>query len=611
MALYGVVSGYIQGREYRIEWSATQSQEGNYSDLTFRHFLVNNPGYDLYIGSRENWVAIDGAWTSWESGAISTGGGSTIDLGTTWHRVYHNADGSKSIAIVGDFYVQAWLSGSYVEAITASGQIELDKIARGAILTAAPNFTDEGAPQISYQNTAGSIVSSITATIEKTNGTALATRMIPTTSGNYTFTFTASERSAMQAYCTGKSATVVFKLTTTRTDSSKFYSTLSKTLTIANAEPTLSPTVTDTNSATIALSGSSARVVYGESVLAYAFNATAKKGATITAYSLVYGNRTFATATGTIDNPQAAVFTFSVTDSRGYTTTQEIRPQVAAYTLPTCALSADMPTTAGDCSLTITGTYAAVNFGAYINAVTAVQYRMKEESGNWGAWINLGVLGAGSGRVSQQYTVTGLDYQKQYTFQARLADRLATVESETRTVKTTPVFDWGENDFSVNVLSRFRAGANVGGRLYCASGASFQTHANAHATLNGSVALNGAVTIGGEALSDYVIETGTSGVWTYRKWHSGRAELWGRWTNSVAPYASAGGLNYYRSGFKAHPFELSNIVYNFSGFISNQVMISAGVDSASSRTQTQLLAASTYGSLAGVTFTAYLCGNWK
>jgi hypothetical protein len=35
-----------------------------------------------------------------------------------------------------------------------------------------------------------------------------------------------------------------------------------------------------------------------------------------------------------------------------------------------------------------------------------------------------------------------------------------------------------------------------------------------------------AVTLG--FLKDYIVEQGTSGIWTYRKWNSGRAECWGR-----------------------------------------------------------------------------------
>lgn len=33
-------------------------------------------------------------------------------------------------------------------------------------------------------------------------------------------------------------------------------------------------------------------------------------------------------------------------------------------------------------------------------------------------------------------------------------------------------------------------------------------------------------------IDDYVVEQGTSGIWTYRKWNSGIAECWGYWTTT-------------------------------------------------------------------------------
>lgn len=38
---------------------------------------------------------------------------------------------------------------------------------------------------------------------------------------------------------------------------------------------------------------------------------------------------------------------------------------------------------------------------------------------------------------------------------------------------------------------------------------------------------------GAAALADFVIEQGTSGIWTYRKWNSGTKELWGKTTQSL------------------------------------------------------------------------------
>ena len=47
-------------------------------------------------------------------------------------------------------------------------------------------------------------------------------------------------------------------------------------------------------------------------------------------------------------------------------------------------------------------------------------------------------------------------------------------------------------------------------------------------------AFGGRVTLGGEELNDYVVESGESGIWTWRKWHSGVAECFG--TGEVKRY---------------------------------------------------------------------------
>lgn len=45
---------------------------------------------------------------------------------------------------------------------------------------------------------------------------------------------------------------------------------------------------------------------------------------------------------------------------------------------------------------------------------------------------------------------------------------------------------------------------------------------------------------------DYVIEEGTSGIWTYRKWASGVSECWGSISETVTSWGSWGGI--YESG---------------------------------------------------------------
>ena len=217
MALSGSISEYIKGREYRIEWSAAQDVSGNYSVITCTHYLINDGGYDLYIGERSNYCEIDGAEDSYTSPSISTGGGSTIELGTTTHTVYHNADGTKTAAISATFYIQAYLSGYYVDSITASGSIELDRIPRAATITNAPSFTDEDSPAIDYINAAGNEVNELLAGIFDANGIEeiVPYRTIDKSGGRYLFAFTDEERASMQAFVsTSKSATVRFYLRT-------------------------------------------------------------------------------------------------------------------------------------------------------------------------------------------------------------------------------------------------------------------------------------------------------------------------------------------------------------------------------------------------------------
>jgi len=46
---------------------------------------------------------------------------------------------------------------------------------------------------------------------------------------------------------------------------------------------------------------------------------------------------------------------------------------------------------------------------------------------------------------------------------------------------------------------------------------------------------------------DYIVEQGTSGIWTYRKWNSGIAECWGTYSGTVT-YSSASGAG---GGYRA------------------------------------------------------------
>ena len=43
---------------------------------------------------------------------------------------------------------------------------------------------------------------------------------------------------------------------------------------------------------------------------------------------------------------------------------------------------------------------------------------------------------------------------------------------------------------------------------------------------------------------DYIVEQGTSGIWTYRKWNSGISECWGVYTASSKTYSAHSGQSF-------------------------------------------------------------------
>ena len=132
MALSGTISNSIHSGHYtlRISWSATQNITANTSTITAKMYLVLDPSWSLSIKSRSNTCTIDGVATSFSSPAISSNGGSTILLGTVSRTVNHSADGTRNVGISATFNIDATISGTKYNSITASATVTLDTIPR-------------------------------------------------------------------------------------------------------------------------------------------------------------------------------------------------------------------------------------------------------------------------------------------------------------------------------------------------------------------------------------------------------------------------------------------------------------------------------------------------
>lgn len=468
MALKGTTKGKVTQNSshysYYMQWVATQSIAGNYTDITVWHYWTKD-GTTTFdsTAERDYGIVIDGTTYSGTKRMDYNPWPSDATISTATKRIYHNPDGSKSITI--STYANG-RAGSYGPSsssedsgdCTASATITFDTIPRAASITGAPHFTDEENPTITYSNPAGTAVTKLQACIANSAGTTVfaAYRDIDKSGTSYTFNLTEAEREALRwATINSNTLTVKFYVTTTIGDQI-YYSTLDKILTIANANPTLNPTVKDTGGYSTPLTGDANKIIKGFNYVTVSSGAAALKGASIKSQKITCGGQVIEAGSGGFSNVESNVFEFSATDSRGNTTTKTVTKEMIPYVKLSCNLAANNPTAEGDMALKISGNYYNGSFGAQNNTLE-VYWRFKENDGEYGEWTKI-EPSISNNTYSVSIELTGLDYQSSYTFQAKAIDKVATIETKEKRVKTTPVFDWGENDFEFNVPVKFNAG---------------------------------------------------------------------------------------------------------------------------------------------------------
>lgn len=325
---------------------------------------------------------------------------------------------------------------------------------------------------ILLDNTLGNSLTSIEVAISavETGQIICDYRSIDKTTRYYSFHFTEEEMDQFIALCSYNKTTAPIRYHLRyEYDGQTYNSYKDATFKInANAAVTIKPIAYDTFADTVRLTGDENVIIRGYSVVYANANATFYYGALQQSQSIVCGSRTIGLSSAYIDNPQSGTFKYTITDTNGYTIIETIEKPFIDYTSLTCSLKAALPTTAGTCELKIQGSYFNDTFGAVDNSL-ALHYRYKAEGEEYGNWITITPTISGHSYTAT-VTATGLDYQKAYTFQARATDELAIVLSNEDSVRAKPVFDWGKNDFKVNVPLIIPHGAEHGIFSYNSNG---------------------------------------------------------------------------------------------------------------------------------------------
>ena len=225
------------------------------------------------------------------------------------------------------------------------------------------------------------------------------------------------------------------------------------------------PVVYDSNTTTRALTGNE------EYLIRYYSHATCKISVDSTypldndMFIIRNGNSTIYGKTGTFENVESNIFTFSAEDSKGNIGTYRHSATMIPYVKLTCTMVSNRPDANGKMTVQCFGNYFSGSFGVRANHLT-VYWGYAKQGGSITSWETMS-----SSVISNTYsaihtfTIPNFDQNADYVFGCYAEDALSTATATPTTVRSTPVFHWGENDFKFEVPIAVNGDVDIAGDL--------------------------------------------------------------------------------------------------------------------------------------------------
>ena len=370
------------------------------------------------------YVSIDGTnySQSWSYGQKPISYNSDTVMFDKTVTIPHDPDGKKTI------YVSAYFQHNRFSSNSQGFNVTLTEIPRAATLIAAQDFQDTGNPQITYNNPAGSLVTSLQACISLDGSTAsVPYRDIPVDGTTYTFNLTSAERNTLLAATPNSNTLTVYFIVKTVLGGQTFTSSLNKVMTVVNANPTMEGiTYKDTNATTTAVTSDDQKIVQDVSTVQFRFQTiTALKGATLVNVAITINGVTKTSSMsgtsvsvkkvnyGIVNSSIDETATIVTTDSRGNTVTETVTISMLGWELPTGKISLWRKDNYYDETyIKVVSTISSLDGN---NAVT-IQYQYKAtDEANYGPLTTI--------NNSTTYTLS-LDNTKAYDFRIIVSDLL-------------------------------------------------------------------------------------------------------------------------------------------------------------------------------------------
>lgn len=437
-----------------------QSVSGNYTDITYSMSATYfcNAGWTWGGATRTNcgWfdLLINGVTVATIGLSVVAGWGNGTSIGTKsgTYRVTHNADGTKSVSVQirinsgtdplnGGVYYQAATGGAQtltLSTIPRTSKVSLDKSSLEC--NGSNKFT------IKTNRASGSFTHTITYGFGSTSGT------IATGVGD-SCTWTPG-KSLLSQIPNAQSGWGTITCKTYSGSTLIGQSTVDFTLTVGStSKPSLSGlTIAEQTSIVSQKAGSNATMAL-LSVKRVTVNASAKDGASVSSVKVANNGKSVTLSKsgsqyyGSISSVTSGTYTVTVTDSRGLTTSQEVKQTFYNYTRPTIeSVSFTRATQTGDeGSLKASGKYANL----LSNTVTIQVTR----TGLSAATIT-GSKNSGSWNFSKSYT--DLIYTNSYTATIKITDSFGQVaQLNVVLARSQPVLWIGKTKAKVNGMDLF------------------------------------------------------------------------------------------------------------------------------------------------------------
>lgn len=370
--------------------------------------------------------------------------------------ISHNSDGSKSIS-----YSAKIQASSYGVSASLSGTFTLTTIPRASSVSGGSgNIGNKATISItrasdSFTHTLRYAFGSLSETIATGVGTSY-TWTIPT---SFYTQIPSAPNGVGTIYCDTYSGSTLVGTKTT-----SFTATADK----ETCKPTVSATIKDTNSTTIALTGDANKLIRYKSTAQLVITSTPKNSATIK--NVTVNGATVGTSnsiTLNYSNVLTDNFAIIATDTREYpSSTVTVSPSYVNYVPLTlnATFFRPLPTT-GEVQLTYSGNYYDGSFGAVANSLSITwKWRKKGET----SWTTGGsITPTKSNNKIVQATISlgkNYDYQTSYDFQIIATDKLTTFTQTANVSVGMPVFYWGK-DF-LTVTGKFNANTYFSGVIH-------------------------------------------------------------------------------------------------------------------------------------------------